>query len=164
MGTNPVQRDATAKAVSANVYRLRKAQNLGLRGLATKLAEVGRPLLYSAVDQIEKGTRRVDVDDLVALAAAFGVPPATLLMPVVDSPQDHVELTDAEPTTVPKPLTAEPLWGWLTAKYPLGDESRLTFAGRSWPIWEQQNLTDELAAARKRIDDQLHGRVSNGDD
>jgi len=42
---------------------------------------VGRPLGHSAVDQIEKGTRRVDVDDLMALAAALGVSPITLLMP-----------------------------------------------------------------------------------
>ena len=81
MGTHPVQRDATAETVSANVKRLRLEQNLGLRGLSNKLVEVGRPLGHSAVDQIEKGTRRVDVDDLVALAAALGVSPVTLLMP-----------------------------------------------------------------------------------
>ena len=75
MGTNAVQRGATAETVSANVKRLRLEQNLGLRGLAKKLGEVGRPLTHSAVDQIEKGTRRVDVDDLMALAAALDVFP-----------------------------------------------------------------------------------------
>ena len=160
MGTNPVQRDATAETVSANVKRLRTDQNLGLRGLSTKLAEVGRPLGHSAVDQIEKGARRVDVDDLLALAVALGVSPVTLLMPAVDSvrPQAHVTAS-----AVPGPVTAEYLWRWLTAKYPLGDMSRLAFAGRAWPVWEQQNLTAEVTAARKRIDDQLHGRASNGD-
>jgi transcriptional regulator with XRE-family HTH domain len=162
MGTNAVLRDATAEAVGANVRRLRTDQNLGLRALAKKLEDAGRPLLYSAVDQIEKGKRRVDVDDLMALAVALGVSPVTLLMPAVDSvsPQD-----DVSATAVPTPVTAEHLWGWLTAKYPLGDMSRLAFAGRSWPVWEQQNLTAEVTAARKRIDDQLHGRaVSNGND
>jgi len=166
MGTNAVQRDATAEAVSANVRRLRTQQNLGLRGLSTKLGDVGRPLGHSAVDQIEKGTRRVDVDDLMALAVALGVSPVTLLMPAVDSvgPQEHVEAT-----AVPSPVTAEHLWGWLTAKYPLGEMSLLAFAEQSWPGWERQKWTAQLTAARKRIDDQLYGRVgaegvSNGDD
>src|SRR5271163_4837774 len=126
MGTNAVQRDATAETVSANVRRLRKAQNLGLRGLSTKLTEVGRPLGHSAVDQIEKGARRVDVDDLMALSVALGVSPVTLLMPAVDRSDVKVRPQDAvNATAVPTPVTAEHLWGWLTAKYPLGDMSRL---------------------------------------
>lgn len=55
---------------------------------STKLGEVGRRLTHSAVDQIEKGTRRVDVDDLMALAAALDVSPATLLMPVGEEDQE----------------------------------------------------------------------------
>jgi predicted nucleic acid-binding protein len=82
MGTNAVRHDATAETVSANVKRLRLDQNLGLRGLAKKLKEVNRPLTHSAIDQIEKGARRVDVDDLMALAVALEVSPATLLTPM----------------------------------------------------------------------------------
>src|ERR1700736_1212444 len=94
MGTNAVQRDATAETVSANVKRLRLEQNLGLRGLSKRLGEVGRPLGHSAVDQIEKGTRRVDVDDLMALALAFNVSPATLLMPKTSRAEEKRSITE----------------------------------------------------------------------
>ena len=108
MGTNAVRRQATADTVSENVKRLREKQNLGLRGLAKKLGEVGRPLTHSAVDQIEKGTRRVDVDDLMALAAAFDVSPITLLMPPA-ARNDLVEVTGRPPEQ------AEKVWDWLRA-------------------------------------------------
>jgi transcriptional regulator with XRE-family HTH domain len=101
--------------VSANVKRLRKDQNLGLRGLANKLGEVGRPLEHSAVDQIEKGTRRVDVDDLMALAAALDVAPVTLLIP--DTTAEGWD-TAVEATGIPDGITAQHLWLWLTAVHP----------------------------------------------
>ena len=110
MGTNPVQRDTTAETVSANVRRLRKEQNLGLRGLATKLAEAGRPLTHSAVDQIEQGKRRVDVDDLIALAAALGVSPITLLMPGMLN-EDSAKMVEVARCH----LSVGRLWRWLRA-------------------------------------------------
>jgi transcriptional regulator with XRE-family HTH domain len=115
MTTNAKQRGAAAETVSANVKRLRKDQNLGLRGLANKLGEVGRPLGHSAVDQIEKGTRRVDVDDLMALAAALDVAPVTLLMP--DTTAEGWD-TAVEATGIPDGITAQHLWLWLTAVHP----------------------------------------------
>src|SRR5690348_9018550 len=93
MGANSVQRGATAQTVSANVQRLRGERNLTLRGLSRLLGAVGRPLTHSAVDQIEKGTRRVDVDDLMALAAALDVSPATLLMAPAATPEKRVKAT-----------------------------------------------------------------------
>jgi transcriptional regulator with XRE-family HTH domain len=131
MGTNAVQRDTTAETVSANVKRLRKEQNLGLRGLSTKLGEVGRPLGHSAVDQIEKGTRRVDVDDLMALAAALGVSPVTLLMPQRDNSDDHIEIAISDGL-----VTARCLWDWLRADAPLGDQrQRRRFSADARPEW-----------------------------
>lgn len=38
-------------------------------------------MLDTAVSKMERGTRRIDVDDLVALAAAFGMRPEHLLTP-----------------------------------------------------------------------------------
>jgi transcriptional regulator with XRE-family HTH domain len=122
MGTNAVQRDATAETVSANVKRLRKGQNLGLRSLSNKLGEVGRPLGHSAVDQIEKGTRRVDVDDLMALAAALGVSPITLLMPPMSGEGTNQMADSDEMVQVARkvdPVPAGRLWLWLRADSPL---------------------------------------------
>lgn len=140
MGTNAVQRDATAETVSANVKRLRIGQNLGLRGLATKLGEVGRPLGHSAVDQIEKGKRRVDVDDLLALAAALGVSPATLLMPDAKTGQDAVSVTGH-----PDPVSAARAWSWFAHARPISEEvSLVNFIANAWPSWRVREFFDEL--------------------
>lgn len=134
MGTNPVQRDATAETVSANVKRLRKEKNLGLRGLANKLGDAGRPLGHSAVDQIEKGTRRVDVDDLIALAAALDVSPITLLLPLIPGVDNSAEMLAVAKDN----LSVSRLWLWLRADATLpgyaGSQRR--FFADSRPEWD----------------------------
>lgn len=67
--------------VRSNVARLRAASNLSLRRLAARTDGTDHPLGYISISQIEKGARRVDVDDLYTLAEAFGVTPADLLPP-----------------------------------------------------------------------------------
>ena len=47
--------------------------------LDAALATVGRPIIQSGISKIENGSRRVDVDDLVALALALGTTPHALL-------------------------------------------------------------------------------------
>jgi transcriptional regulator with XRE-family HTH domain len=137
MGTNAVQRAATAETVSANVKRLRTDRNLGLRALATRLGEVGRPLGHSAVDQIEKGKRRVDVDDLMALAVALGVSPISLLLPGMPGADDR--LAEVEVTGVKHRVLAQDLWHWLKAEP--GPPSWVSvspplFTANAQPAWE----------------------------
>jgi transcriptional regulator with XRE-family HTH domain len=93
MATNEVLSGPTSKRVSENVERLRKDRGLSQAQLAQRLVEVGRPMRDTAVSKIERGTRRVDADDLVALALALNVSPLTILLPPAagDAP---VELTD----------------------------------------------------------------------
>ncbi len=67
------------RRVGDNVKRLRLAHELSLRDLSAKLAGCGRPILASGLMKIEHGQRRVDVDDLAALAEALGVLPGRLL-------------------------------------------------------------------------------------
>lgn len=75
------------RIVASNVARLRKMRGWTLRALSDALAAVGRDLGHDAVNKIEnsreegttKVVRRIDVDDLIAFAAVFGVPPAALL-------------------------------------------------------------------------------------
>lgn len=50
-----------------------------MRALAERLAELGRPILPSGISKMEHGQRRVDADELIALASAFGVSPNRLL-------------------------------------------------------------------------------------
>jgi transcriptional regulator with XRE-family HTH domain len=142
MGTHAVQRDATAETVSANVKRLRKKQNLGLRGLSNKLGEVGRPLGHSAVDQIEKGTRRVDVDDLVALALALDVSPITLLMPDMPGADDPSQ--DVSATGMDTKVAAGRFWLWLRGEASLTSISDFSLIGNAQPMWQQMRWMKEI--------------------
>lgn len=76
----------TGDVVRRNIRRLREQQNLDQRALGGKLDAAGHPMLPTVVSKTERGERRVDVDDLVAFAAALGVAPARLLEPPTDCP------------------------------------------------------------------------------
>src|SRR5947207_14726355 len=65
------------RRVAENVKSARG--RIPLRELAGRLKAVGRTILASGLVKIEQGKRRVDVDDLVALALALGVTPTELL-------------------------------------------------------------------------------------
>lgn len=67
--------------VRANVERIRTARGLTKKELADRTQELGRPVPPLGVSRIEAGTRRVDADDLVALAEALNVGPLDLLLP-----------------------------------------------------------------------------------
>jgi transcriptional regulator with XRE-family HTH domain len=63
----------------ANVDRLRQARRVSYRKLSAALEAAGRPIPALGLTRMAHGQRRVDVDELVALAAVFGVAPAELL-------------------------------------------------------------------------------------
>ena len=62
--------------MAAQIRRQREREQLSLQDLSDRLeSAVGRPILPSGISKIEQGDRRVDVDDLVALADALGTAP-----------------------------------------------------------------------------------------
>jgi transcriptional regulator with XRE-family HTH domain len=66
--------------VAANVKSLREdVHHFSVRELSARLADLGRPILPSGITKIEQGLRRVDADDLVALAAALETSPGRLM-------------------------------------------------------------------------------------
>lgn len=71
-----------SEQVARAVKRLREEQRLPYTELSERLAKMGRPIPVLGLRRIERGERRVDVDDLMALARVLGVPPLMLLMPV----------------------------------------------------------------------------------
>lgn len=115
------------ETVRANVKRLREHQNLGYSQLSRKLDEVGRSVPDLGLRRIETGERRVDADDLVALAAALGVSPIDLLLPGTpdpDNPAEFVAWGDNPEEMVAAPgedgrIPAGRLWQWLRADMPL---------------------------------------------
>ena len=118
MTTGRIELGASGRAVAANVRRLRKARGWSLRALSEALARVGRGLSQDAINKIENGAeegttrqiRRVDTDDLVALAVVFGVSPAALLVPFTQWPFDVVPVTGAGDV----PVVAA--WEWANGK------------------------------------------------
>lgn len=105
-GWGPVSR-----YVADNLVRLRKARSLSTTRLSAELKEIGHSIPATGITRIEKGERRVDVDDLMALAAALKVSPTAFLLPptLVGDVEIAPDLT----------LPAVEAWLWATSRRPL---------------------------------------------
>jgi transcriptional regulator with XRE-family HTH domain len=157
--------------VTHNVRHFREARRLSYAELSRQLADIGRDIPPLGLRRIESGERRVDVDDLVALALALGVSPLALLLP-----------TEAS-SLVPDgdSYSPERLWDWARGHQTLTGDA-LTFMRDSnpleWPEWEAtlRNLpvNESVAAgvlgsrsrntARKRAVKGAAREVSRGND
>ncbi len=131
----------TALVVAANVRRHRERMGLGFAQLSRELIRAGRDIPPLGLGRIESGERRVDVDELTALAAAFGVCPATLLMPDFEDQEAMTQLTGTEKAQ------AQRIWSWLTGSYPLGG-SVLAFFNVALPPWERDAVEEKIGAVR----------------
>jgi len=113
------------RRVAANLRRIRREHSTTTAALSQRLAAIGHPIADTGITKTEKGDRRVDADDLVALALALGVTPNTLLMP-------HVEyLTDPGEDLLTPVVggTAEQMWQWAQGEQPIGISVE---GARSW--------------------------------
>lgn len=116
-GRQKVERGPISDYVAENVAALRKARGLSQQELSGRLSELGRPILPSAISKIESRERGVDVDDLTALAVAFGVNPSRLLLPA-DAWEQEIAVT---PTLSVRAFLA---WQWANAFAPLPTRSQ----------------------------------------
>lgn len=96
MATRRVTLGHTGETVRGNIARLRDEQRLTLRQVAERLADTDRPLAHNTLSEIERGARRCDVDDLVAIAAALDVGPLALLMPTATTTDETVQATGVD--------------------------------------------------------------------
>lgn len=104
--------DPTGKVVAANVRRIRdEIRGWSTYELSRKLKNAGRPIAPSALAKVERGERRVDVGDLMALACALGVNPSALLLP--PTAEGLVELTGGGA------YPAGDVWDWAEGNRPL---------------------------------------------
>jgi transcriptional regulator with XRE-family HTH domain len=165
--------DATGTTVRKNIRRIR--DELGISGpeLSEQLRTLNRPIPPLGISRIENGQRRVDVDDLVAIAVALGVSPVTLLMPRIEAvgPSDEVTVTGADDS-----LRAQDVWEWLAANYPLTNKTisfpeMYEFRKMSWPRWVFEKWARDFEAEHKRkVIDPLYrnvrgaGKSTDGDD
>lgn len=117
----------TARRVAANIRRIRRErwQDISTAELSRRLKEIGQPIPDTGITKTEQGTRRVDVDDLVAIALALAVTPNTLLLPEVG----YVGSTDIHHVTPVVEGTAGEAWMWAQGEMPL---PLLVDGGWSW--------------------------------
>ncbi|MFE9065042.1 helix-turn-helix domain-containing protein [Streptomyces violaceusniger] len=120
MTTGRIELGPNGRAVAANVKRLRAARGMSLRALSEALEKAGRGLSQDAINKIENGAkpdakqiRRVDVDDLVALAVALRVNPSALLLPLTDDPSQTVKITGFGE------VGADRAWDWVDGEMPI---------------------------------------------
>ncbi|MFD0138030.1 helix-turn-helix domain-containing protein [Streptomyces sp. NPDC127159] len=105
----------TGEQVRDNVLRIREARGMTKKQLADRVQELGRPIPPLGISRIEAGTRRVDADDLVALAIALNVTPLALLLPAHGGADPYIDLTSATTTTVSR------AWKWARGDNALPD-------------------------------------------
>lgn len=76
---SPNSQGSQGGIVATNVRALRQKRGYSLNDLSERMTLTSRPILSTGLHRLERGQRRVDVDDLVALAAALDVSVTTLL-------------------------------------------------------------------------------------
>jgi transcriptional regulator with XRE-family HTH domain len=118
----------TGVAVAANIESLRKSQNLSYAELSRRLDQLGRPIAPLGLTRIRDHKRRVDVDDLVALALALDVSPATLLLP---DPSVVGTSGSAPVTEGGDDYPRRQIWSWLIAEAPIDAPPSLNRPSRS---------------------------------
>jgi len=75
--------------VRRNIRRLREERRWSYWEVEERLARVGRAIPVLGLSAIDTGERHVDVDDLVALAAVFGLGVEELLQPPAECETCH---------------------------------------------------------------------------
>lgn len=144
----------TNRWVGENVKRLRSSRGWSLAFLGAELESAGIISSRMSLSRLESNGRKVDVDELTALAHVFDVTPLTLLLPRTDSADELVRFTGdrlgynglrAAQWNEQGIYTARDLWEWG-----LGLESLKTDdvhgGGKSsvnlWRKWQFQSFPD----------------------
>lgn len=167
MATNKIERGPTSERVAANVKAVREARRLSLEALSQRMGEIGRPILRTGLAKIESGERRVDVDDLMALAIALQVTPNRLLLisPVPDQ-VDPLE-SPGYPWLAPKFVLAHPeawkiAWNWACGGISLGFKGWQSIPALEWmkenrphnpPVFLRPDEWRKLAPFEKRFEE-----------
>lgn len=101
----------TGVVAARRVRELREAHGWTYKELSDRLASGNRPIPPLGLRRIEAEDRRIDADDLVALAFTLGVNPSALLLPL----DSHGEVDISGAGRVP----ADMAWAWADGKRPL---------------------------------------------
>ncbi|MGW0494989.1 helix-turn-helix domain-containing protein [Streptomyces sp. NPDC003007] len=142
-----------SRHVAANVLRFRTDRGLSTTRLSAALKEIGHSIPATGITRIEKGERRVDTDDLVALALALNVSPAALLLPATEDSETPVQLTEQVE------LPARKAWEWVDGDEPHAPTDRdrygqvLRFRLDSRPEWDRDPVRKMYNAVLRESSD-----------
>ncbi|MBJ8344825.1 helix-turn-helix domain-containing protein [Antrihabitans sp. YC2-6] len=143
MATRKVEIGPSGETARANIARIRRDRGITLRELSQQMSEGDRPLSYPTLSQIETGARRIDVDDLVALAIALDVSPNTLLIPQAENLDDEVTLTNAQS------ISLKDAWYFFMGMRSLhGRSGNIDFATNSLPAHLGRGARWSVSSAR----------------
>ncbi len=145
------------RRVGERVRQVRNEREFTQQELSRRLWAVGRHMPTASIGRLESGDRRVDVDDLMALAYALDVSPLSLLLPFTEAPDAVMS-----PAGVGREMDALTAWAWAAGAephwYDSGNpedqlESWRNFRARSTPWWLQieVKLNERLIALDKRL-------------
>lgn len=82
MAGKRIENGSASATVAENITRLRKAHGMSYVDLSNGANLQGRHLSPLAVRRMEEQERRIDVDDLQAIAIALGVTPGDMMRPL----------------------------------------------------------------------------------
>lgn len=158
----------TSAVVATQVRKYRNARHLDLAGLSKELGRRRWPVSVAALSRLENRDRRIDVDDLMALAAALNISPLSLLF------SDEPGVTG---TGIVEEVTREELEAWGQHQTNLLREARLGYwqgkvveishdiermdrimadteqqQGRGWARRNLAELREALELARSRVE------------
>lgn len=131
----------TSATTAQNIAAARRALGLTAQQVSDATAEIGWPLGRAAISEIERGARRIDVDDLVALAIVLKVNPNSLLMPDYFGDEDV-----SDDVTGVAGATGRQVWEWAdgwhalpmqTEQIEVADDATGVERGRQ--MWAQRN-------------------------
>ncbi|MGH3798559.1 MAG: helix-turn-helix domain-containing protein [Pseudonocardiaceae bacterium] len=138
----PNELGPTGERVRANVRELRRTAGLSTRELSALLDGARRPIAATGVTKIEAGDRRVDADDLVALALVLDTTPNRLLLPGSRFTDQEVALT---PT---RSMVEAEAWAWANGSMPGLAGDHFEDVGRYLsPLLELVDTARRLSAA-----------------
>lgn len=139
--------------VADRVAHFRDARRLSYAELSRMLTDMGRDIAPLGLRRLEAGQRKVDADDLVALALALGVSPLVLMLPT----EDGRLVPDGEV------YNRSDIWDWAHGRRALiGDQ--LDFVRASNPLeWPQmEKLIQRLGVTGDLAAGVLHSRSGIG--
>lgn len=120
------------------------------------MSELGRPITASGLQKIEAHTRRVDADDLVALAVALGVSPVAILLPGTSEPGDSVSVTGVGAAD------ALAVWEWANGGRPLREADPLLCEGIDFDA-DAERFYSQQSAHHERKRSRIYETPASGD-